>query len=59
MIEGVIFVSVRAKVCPPQLHNLVLAVLELHLQISLSFLQLCYQVAVALLDSAFHMHVLA
>jgi len=32
----------------------VLAVLELHLQISLSFLQLCYQIAVALLDSAFH-----
>ena len=54
MIERVIFVPVRTKICPPQHDNLVLAVLELHLQISLSFLQLCYQIAVALLDSAFH-----
>jgi len=54
MIERVVFVPLRAKICPPQLHHLVVAVLGLHHQISLSFLQLCYQIAVALLDSAFY-----
>jgi hypothetical protein len=43
------------NMCPPQLHNLVFAILELDLQITLPLLQLGYKIAVALLKSCVQM----